>query len=74
MTENIELVYLEPPESARYVNVSPSSSARYVVYTSTTTVLPSSYDQVLKNQVLLAGGRIEDMQPFGAGPSGDSAA
>jgi hypothetical protein len=74
MTENVEVVYLEPPESARYVNVSPSSSARYVVYTSTTTVLPSSYDQILKNHVLLAGGRIEDLQPFGAAPSAESAA
>ena len=74
MTENVEVVYLEPPESARYVNVSPSSSARYVVYTSATTLLPSSYDQILKNRVLIAGDRIEDLQPFGAGSSAEGAA
>lgn len=74
MTDNIEIVYLETAESARFVSVSPSSSAQYVVYNSTSSLLPSSFDQVLKNQVMVLGGRIEDLQPFGGGYSSEGAA
>lgn len=73
MSEHCEVVYLRRPESAQYVNISPSSSAAYVVYTTTTTVLPSSYDQVLKNNVLVQGKHIDDMYPFGTSPSDESA-
>lgn len=55
MTENVELVYIEPPESARFVNIAPTTAAQYVLYTSTTSLLPSSYDQVLKNHSLPLG-------------------
>lgn len=74
MTEHLEVVYLRPSESTQFVSVSPSSSATYVVYTTTTTVLPSSYDQVLKNNVLVQGTHIDDMHPFGSSPSAESAA
>jgi hypothetical protein len=52
MTENFEVVFDEPPESARFVTATPSSAARYVVYSSSTSLLPASYDQVMKNQVV----------------------
>ena len=65
MIESVQVVYLQPPESARFVNVSPSSSAQYVVYSTSTSLLPSSYDQVLKNNVLLMGTPAESFQPFG---------
>jgi hypothetical protein len=65
MIENIEVVYLHPPESALFVNISPSSSAQYVVYSTSTSLLPCSYDQVLKNNVLPMGVPTESVQPFG---------
>lgn len=72
MTENIEIVRLQPPESARFVNVSPSSSAQYLVYTTSTSLLPCSYDQVLKNNVLLMGIPAESLQPFGPSAANES--
>lgn len=74
MTENVEIVYLQPPESARFVNVSPSTSAQYLVYTTSTSLLPSSYDQVLKNNVLPSGVPAESFRPFGpsAATEGDA--
>lgn len=71
MIENVEVVYLQPAESARFVNISPSSSAQYVVYNTSTSLLPSSYDQVLKNNVLLMGVPTESLQPFGPSAVGE---
>jgi len=74
MIEHIQLVYLDSSESARFVNVAQTSSAQYVVYGSTSSLLPSSFDQILKNHVMVLGDRIDDMQPFGGGSAGESAA
>jgi hypothetical protein len=74
MIENVEIVYLQPPESARFVNISPSSSAQYVVYSTSTSLLPSSYDQVLKNNVLLMGVPADSLQPFGPSAADESEA
>lgn len=52
MTERVEVIYLEPPESARFLSVQQTTSAQYVLYSSTSSLLPSSYDQVIKNHVL----------------------
>lgn len=71
MIENVEVVYLETADSARFVNISPTSSAQYVVYTTSTSLLPSSYDQVLKNNVLLMGVPTEGFQPFGPSAVGE---
>ena len=70
MNESVQVVYLEPPESARYVVPTPNS-AQYVVYGSSSSLLPSSFDQVLKNHVLVVGGHIEDLQPFSGAPAAD---
>lgn len=66
MTENVKVVVLEAPESARFLNVLPTTSARYVLYSSTSSLVPSSYDQVLKNHILPVGGDMGSVfQPFG---------
>jgi hypothetical protein len=71
MTDNIEIVYLEPPESACFLNMLPITAAQYVVYSSTSSLLPSSFDQVLKNHVLPVGGDFGSInQPFS--PSSES--
>ena len=74
MIERTQVVYLDSPESARFVSVSPTGSAQYLVYGSTSSLLPSSLDQVLKNQVLVLGERIDDLLPFGGTAAGESAA
>jgi len=71
MIENVQVIYLEPPESARFVNMLPTTAAQYVLYSSTSSLLPSSFDQVLKNHVLPVGGDLGSIyQPFG--PSSES--
>lgn len=64
MKINIDIIYLEPPETARYVQVAPSS-AQYLVYTSNSSVLPCSFDQVQKNNVLIAGSGASNFNVFG---------
>jgi len=71
MIENVQVIYLEPPESARFVNMLPTTAAQYVLYSSTSSLLPSSFDQVLKNHVLPVGSDLDSIyQPFG--PSSES--
>lgn len=66
MTENIQVVYLEPPESARFLNMVPTTAAQYVLYSSTSSVMPSSFDQVHKNHVLPVGDNLGSIfRPFG---------
>lgn len=66
MIDQVEIVAIEPPESARFVNILPATSAQYVLYSSTSALSPASYDQVLKNHVLPVGGNPASVcQPFG---------
>ncbi len=52
MIEQPEVVYLQPPESVRFLTMLPSTSAQYLLYSTTGAVPPGSFDQVLKNHVL----------------------
>lgn len=66
MTEQPEVIYLLPPESARFVNVVPSTSAQYVLFTSASAVIPSSLDQILKNHALPVDAHLDTIyHPFG---------
>lgn len=66
MIENIQVVYLEPPESARFLNMVPTTAAQYVLYSSTSSVVPGSFDQVHKNHILPVGGDLGSIyRPFG---------
>ena len=67
MTENVKIVHLERPESARFLNMLATTAAQYVLYNSTSSLLPSSYDQVLKNHVLPITDDLGTIyQPFGS--------
>ncbi|MCM8580412.1 hypothetical protein [Accumulibacter sp.] len=69
MIENVEIVYLEPPESARFLNMLPTTSAQYMLYCSSSSLIPSSFDQVLKNNVLPVGSDSEQFyKPIGVTP------
>ncbi|MHB1320453.1 MAG: hypothetical protein ACYCY0_02650 [Acidithiobacillus ferrivorans] len=69
MIENVEIVYLEPPESARFLNMLPTTAAQYMLYSSSSSLIPNSFDQVLKNHVLPVGGDSEQLfQQLGWSP------
>lgn len=71
MVEQLEVVYLEPPESARFLTTLQSTSAQYLLYSTTGAVPPGSFDQVLKNNVLPVGNAPSVLyQPYAASSEG----
>lgn len=58
MTEHVELVYLVPSESTQFVSVCQTTAAQYLVYTTSSSLVPNSFDQVLKDHVVPSGSQI----------------
>lgn len=57
MNENVQVIYIVPPESARFVNQPDMSTSQYLLFdTMNTSVVPDSYDQILKNHTLPVSG------------------
>lgn len=52
MINNIEIIYLEPPESSRFVSMVSTTATQYMLYSSSSSLLPNSLDQIIKNNVL----------------------
>ena len=55
MIEDIEIIYIDPPESARFINMTPTTATQYMLYSSSSSVIPNSYDQVMKNHIVPVG-------------------
>lgn len=71
MIEQPEVVYLQPPESVRFLTMLPSTSAQYLLYSTTSAVPSGSFDQVLKNNVLPLDSAPEvTYQPYAASSEG----
>ena len=71
MIEQPEVVYIQPPESVRFLTTLPSTSAQYLLYSTTGAVPPGSFDQVLKNNVLPVGSAPSvEFQPYAASSEG----
>ena len=56
MDENCEIVYLETPETSRYVSGVQSTATQYLLYSTSTSLVPSSLDQIMKNHALIVDG------------------
>lgn len=52
MINNIETIYLESPESSRFVSMVSTTATQYMLYNSSSSLLPNSLDQIIKNNIL----------------------
>ncbi len=50
---NVDLVILEPSETANYVVYDQCTSSSYINYKEDLSLIPASFDQIIKNNVVI---------------------
>jgi hypothetical protein len=53
MINKKDIVFLQPLESARYIIYSQSTSSDFIQYQNSDSLIPSSLDQIIKNNIII---------------------